>query len=343
MNSYFSNVNHEHGGDMDSSYSSVRSSDFTGSSPASSRTSATSEACLSPSSPMSSIHYDIQGMSMNMSPQPPLIAHDYVHIPPPITQGYVHVPPGISEDYVHVHSQSNAGSFSGPNCRDSCPPPAYFPLHHSLPGFSTSGPFTAPNHGYHARGTASPSDISVWTVDGSPFFESPCPSPVTVAAHHASISPTPLPRAFVHRRQRRKIPCSGTRSRTTRRVGTTTDGVPINVIPASRLHCTFPGCGRSYQRPEHLKRHEKIHDEDATIFTCKICLELMPLDKVHRVKTRLDNFIMHVKNHTDIKGHKTSASRTKYHPGALAYLQSLEAQQKNRGRGTKKPEILCKL
>lgn len=329
---------------MNSSYSSVASSDFSGS-PASTRTSATSDSCISPPSrPMSSIQYGISGIHLNMSPQAPLYAEDYVHVPPPITQGYLHV----THDYAQIPSQSNGGSYNGPQYRDNCPAPGYFPLHHSLPEFSTSAPFIAANHGYHARGTESPSAMSIWSCDGAAtpaFFDSPCPSPVSMAAH-ASVSPTPTPspRALVHRRQRRRVSPNSTRSGTTRRVATAHGlEVEVTAFPKSRFPCTFSGCGRTYARPEHLKRHEKIHDDDAQTFTCEMCLDLMPAEKVHRVKTRLDNFIMHVKNHTDIKGHKTSASRTKYHPGALAYLRSLEAQQKNRGRGTKKSEHLCKL
>ncbi|TLS25052.1 hypothetical protein PpBr36_06961 [Pyricularia pennisetigena] len=344
MDHYLPSLKYEHGGDMDSSFSSVASSDFSGS-PASTRTSATSIACHSPPSrPASSIHYGLHGISMNMSPHPPLITQDYVHVPSAITQGYVHMPSAITQDYVHVPSQSNGGCSSGPHYRDSCPAPAYFPLHHSLPDFSTSAPFIAANHGYHVRGTESPSAMSIWSYDAPtpPFFESPCPSPVS-AAGNASMSPTPSPRAFVRNKQRRRTSPKGTRGRKPRRVATTAHGIQYDVIPASRYDCKFPGCGNTYARPEHLKRHEKNHDENATIFTCELCLDLMPPDKVHRVKNRLDNFIMHVKNHTDLKGLKTSAAKTKFHPGALAYLRSLEAQQKNRGRGTRKPEDENKL
>ncbi|KAI6366983.1 hypothetical protein MCOR25_005034 [Pyricularia grisea] len=334
----------EHGSDMDSSFSSVAVFSDMSASPASSRTSATTEVYLSsPSRSTSAMHYGIHGMPMHMSPQPALMTQDYVHMPSPITEGYVHVPSGITQDYVNVHSQSNRGFPSDQHYRNNAPAPGYFPLHHSLPDFSTSAPFISANRGYNVRDAESPSAMSIWSYDGAtPCFEGSCSSPVSVAAH-THISPTPSPRAFCHRPQRRITTPNGTRARSSRRADTHTTLEGITRIPPNRHACSFPGCGRTYARPEHMKRHEKTHDEDATVFTCKICLDLMPPEKVHRVKARLDNFIMHVKNHTDIKGAKTSASRTKYHPGALAYLRSLEARQKNKGRGTRKPDLCCKL
>ncbi|KAI7909559.1 hypothetical protein M9X92_011562 [Pyricularia oryzae] len=54
------------------------------------------------------------------------------------------------------------------------------------------------------------------TIDATPFFERPCPSPVYVAAH-ASVSPTTSPKAFGQSRQRKRATSNGTRVRSSRR------------------------------------------------------------------------------------------------------------------------------
>ncbi|KAL2755307.1 hypothetical protein ACRALDRAFT_2041702 [Sodiomyces alcalophilus JCM 7366] len=101
-----------------------------------------------------------------------------------------------------------------------------------------------------------------------------------------------------------------------------TDGEVL--VPSPRERCNFAGCRKTYQKKEHLKRHQRAaHSIGGTpeMYAC-------PADGCGKVfKDRFDNFKQHLRIHKDGK-----STRTPYSEEAARLYDSLRKQSKLRKR-----------
>jgi hypothetical protein len=104
------------------------------------------------------------------------------------------------------------------------------------------------------------------------------------------------------------------------------DGIQIDsVVEKGLYHCNWLGCKSKgkFTRPEHLKRHMKIHTEQKDV-ACPFC-KVTSKPKYFQ-RARKDNLKAHIILHTNPEPQK--GKRTKYFPEAAAYLRELEASIK---------------
>ncbi|KAA8629915.1 hypothetical protein SMACR_07791 [Sordaria macrospora] len=100
---------------------------------------------------------------------------------------------------------------------------------------------------------------------------------------------------------------------------------PIQRVSAGTNVCDYPGCGKTYRRSEHLKRHKKnAHSEVPIWYPCSFCDK-----KFNRPDNRRQHLGLHAKPRpTKMKG-------VKYAPKAKA---ALEEELKHIPRRNKKPK-----
>ncbi|KAK3947099.1 hypothetical protein QBC32DRAFT_271415 [Pseudoneurospora amorphoporcata] len=100
---------------------------------------------------------------------------------------------------------------------------------------------------------------------------------------------------------------------------------PIPRVSAGTNICDYPGCGKTYRRSEHLKRHKtNAHSEVPVWYPCSFCDK-----KFNRPDNRRQHLGLHAKPRpTKMKG-------VKYAPKAKA---ALEEELKNIPRRNKKPK-----
>lgn len=100
---------------------------------------------------------------------------------------------------------------------------------------------------------------------------------------------------------------------------------PIQRVSAGTNICDYPGCGKTYRRSEHLKRHKtNAHSEVPVWYPCSFCDK-----KFNRPDNRRQHLGLHAKPRpTKMKG-------VKYAPKAKA---ALEEELKNIPRRNKKPK-----
>lgn len=142
-----------------------------------------------------------------------------------------------------------------------------------------------------------------------PMFES---LPSSAALHRIQSTPSPVRDASVSRCESK----DKKRSRQARH-----HGLPLNIRmePRALFRCTWDGCSKSFQRAEHLKRHEKTHLNEEW-HQCEFCETRV---------NRTDNLKAHVKLHCKLE---SKNSRTKYHPGAQAVLDRMNKRSKRSNR-----------
>ncbi|SPO04271.1 uncharacterized protein DNG_06954 [Cephalotrichum gorgonifer] len=90
-------------------------------------------------------------------------------------------------------------------------------------------------------------------------------------------------------------------------------GIEIKRIAAGKHQCEVPGCNKSFNRKEHLKRHVTTTHEEAVI-PCPFCK-----DKSVKPFNRMDNF----KNHIKIHSQPRTSGRVEYVPEAVEHYRKL--------------------
>ncbi|KAG0648967.1 C2H2 type master regulator of conidiophore development brlA [Hyphodiscus hymeniophilus] len=93
---------------------------------------------------------------------------------------------------------------------------------------------------------------------------------------------------------------------------------------SSKNACPFPGCSGKFKRPEHLKRHNRLHyPEDYPPEQCPFCPKKI-------AGGRGDNLATHVGLHDDLK-----KKRTDYDPRARPWLDQREKEKGKKKANTK--------
>lgn len=138
-----------------------------------------------------------------------------------------------------------------------------------------------------------------------PVFE---PLPSSAALHRIQSTPSPRRDTSISRREPKD------KKRNSQARG---HELPLNIRmePRASFLCTWDGCRKSFQRAEHLKRHERTHVNKDWHY-CEFCETKF---------NRTDNLKAHVKLHCK---QETKSSRTKYHPGAKAVLDQMNKRTK---------------
>ncbi|KAG9244360.1 hypothetical protein BJ878DRAFT_73646 [Calycina marina] len=103
----------------------------------------------------------------------------------------------------------------------------------------------------------------------------------------------------------------------------------IGIQGKAEKKCTWQGCARRFQRQEHLKRHYKTVHTNPEKHPCQFCED--DPDSKGKLFGRTDNLKSHIKLHATYR----KSSRTKYHPGALAYYNTLCDQSLRKSSGNK--------
>ncbi|CZT40866.1 uncharacterized protein RSE6_00533 [Rhynchosporium secalis] len=93
-------------------------------------------------------------------------------------------------------------------------------------------------------------------------------------------------------------------------------GFGITSNPKARFMCDWKGCTKKFARNEHQKRHYKTHLGERTL--CEFCEKDFPKD-------RQDNILTHVRLHDD----DSPTGRTKFNPGAKAFIKQRESESRN--------------
>lgn len=94
----------------------------------------------------------------------------------------------------------------------------------------------------------------------------------------------------------------------------------IRIHRPARKECKFKGCDKKFQRQEHLKRHERLHQPGADMHPCIFCTKNF---------SRPDNLKCHVRLHTERDGSKKSR-RTAFHPGAMDEWKRMDSKKRGR-------------
>lgn len=168
------------------------------------------------------------------------------------------------------------------------------------PGSTTSGYYTSSRGGANRSQSASTTPNRPTNLRHSMFQ----PLQASAALHRVQSMGTVLP---------------ARRSKTAKQANeikrSTSMVFPHSIQKAATRQCSQ--CPRTFQRSEHLKRHERTHNGNEW-FHCPFCDEngKKPAKKFNRS----DNLKSHVLLHT--YRHK-KASRTPYHPDALAYYNKM--------------------
>ncbi|APA07982.1 predicted protein [Sclerotinia sclerotiorum 1980 UF-70] len=98
----------------------------------------------------------------------------------------------------------------------------------------------------------------------------------------------------------------------------------IRIENSAKLPCPHPGCDKKFQRKEHLKRHEVIHNPLALKYPCPFC---------ERKFGRTDNLKPHIERHGRVD---RKAARVAFHPDAeMAVTTLARKSRKTKGLDAK--------
>ncbi|KAG7110956.1 C2H2 type master regulator of conidiophore development BrlA like protein [Verticillium longisporum] len=229
----------------------------------------------------------------------------------------------------------------------------------SMPQDLQSSPFTMPTPSRSLPSSTPNHAVNMWPCNESPIMMfgnhgTPSPSPLqSMSMKRDHDSPSPPPSRSYRRRtmteaQRRTMALQRHQSEMMYRSQHDSEAmaqlrsmkldhhsgedeldsvyVDRRVVPRPRERCDFMGCRKTYQKKEHLKRHQRAaHGIGGTpeMHTC-------PADGCHKVfKDRFDNFKQHLRIHKDGK-----STRTPYNEEAAQMYDELCKQSKT--RNTKK-------
>ncbi|CRK15257.1 hypothetical protein BN1723_010596 [Verticillium longisporum] len=205
----------------------------------------------------------------------------------------------------------------------------------SMPQDLQSSPFTMPTPSRSLPSSTPNHAVNMWPCNESPIMMfgnhgTPSPSPLqSMSMKRDHDSPSPPPSRSFRRRtmteaQRRTMALQRHQSEMMYRSQHDSEAmaqlrsmkldhhsaedeldsvyVDRRVVPRPRERCDFMGCRKTYQKKEHLKRHQRAaHGIGGTpeMHTC-------PADGCHKVfKDRFDNFKQHLRIHKDGKSTRT--------------------------------------